>query len=249
MNRRNTLILKKAQYVQTVTNVEGFRQANSNSKRNARSLNYSLSHHFSQHIPLFKSHSPSMLRERFLCCDNSRTRELLWHCKNSERGEFCEFELTQHASLISWHKMSIAMWQLNATRLSSQSSKKRDTTSLDQFAQRLQERGYRRCARNLQKTCLHFLPTHRQRCSKQCFLGSHTSISLSLGEESPSNRRAVSSAIMWRPIKAHAFTVSAGMQGPSSTNSEDHRFFLKEEEELAMRPILPRNISMRGSCV
>ena len=160
MNRRNTLILKKAQYVQTVTNVEGFRQANSNSKRNARSLNYSLSHHFSQHIPLFKSHSPSMLRERFLCCDNSRTRELLWHCENSERGEFCEFELTQHASLISWHKMSIAMWQLNATRPSSQSSKKRDTTSLDQFAQRLQERGYRRCARNLQKeTCLHFLPT------------------------------------------------------------------------------------------
>ena len=30
-------------------------------------------------------------------------------------------------------------------------------------------------------------------------------------------RRAFSSAIMWRPIKAHAFTVSAGMQGPSST--------------------------------
>ena len=170
MNRRNTLILKKAQYVQTVTNVEGFRQANSNSKRNARSLNYSLSHHFSQHIPLFKSHSPSMLRERFLCCDNSRTRELLWHCENSERGEFCEFELTQHASVISWHKKAIAMWQLNATRPSSQSCKKRDTTSLDQFAQRLQERGYRRCGRNLQKeTCLHFLPTHRQRCSKQCF--------------------------------------------------------------------------------
>ena len=217
MNRRNTLILKKAQYVQTVTNVEGFRQANSNSKRNARSLNYSLSHHFSQHIPLFKSHSPSMLRERFLCCDNSRTRELLWHCENSERGEFCEFELTQHASVISWHKKAIAMGQLNATRPSSQSCKKRDTTSLDQFAQRLQERGYRRCGRNLQKeTCLHFLPTHRQRCSKQCFWAA---ISLSSGEESPSNRRAVSSAIMWRSIKAHAFTVSAGMQGPSSTNS------------------------------
>ena len=29
--------------------------------------------------------------KRFLCCDNSRTRELLWHCENSERGEFCEF--------------------------------------------------------------------------------------------------------------------------------------------------------------
>ena len=30
-------------------------------------------------------------------------------------------------------------------------------------------------------------------------------------------RRAFSSAIMWRPIKAHAFTVSAGMQGANST--------------------------------
>ena len=125
-----------------------------------------------------------MLRERFLCCDNSRTRELLWHCENSERGEFCEFELTQHASLISWHKKAITMWQLNATRPSSQSSKKRDTPSLDQFAQRLQERGYRRCARNLQKTCPHFLPTHRHRCSKQGFLGSHTSTCLSALEKS-----------------------------------------------------------------
>ena len=30
-------------------------------------------------------------------------------------------------------------------------------------------------------------------------------------------RRAFSSAIVWRPIKTHTFTVSAGMQGPSST--------------------------------
>ena len=158
--------------------------------------------------------------KRFLCYDNSRTRELLWHCENSERGEFCEFELTQHASVISWHKKAMAMWQLNATRPSSQSSKKRDTTSLDQFAQRLQERGYRRCARNLQKkTCPHFLPTQCHRCKQGFFGQPYLYMSLSSGEESPSNRRAFSSAIMWRPIKAHAFTVSAGMHGPSSTNS------------------------------
>ena len=39
--------------------------------------------------------------------------------------------LTQHA-LISWQRRSIAMWQLNATRPSSQSSRKSATTSLDQ---------------------------------------------------------------------------------------------------------------------
>ena len=55
-NRRNTLILKKAHHVQTVTKIEG-------SDRPTHS-HYSLSLHFSQHIPLLKSHSPSMLRER-----------------------------------------------------------------------------------------------------------------------------------------------------------------------------------------
>ena len=54
--------------------------------------------------------------------------------------------------------------------------------------ERLQERGYRRCARNpRKKSCPHFLSSHRHRCSKQGFFGQpyfHTS--LSSGEESPS---------------------------------------------------------------
>ena len=39
-------------------------------------------------------------------------------------GEPSDFELSQHASLISWQRKSIAMWQLKATRQSSQSSRK-----------------------------------------------------------------------------------------------------------------------------
>ena len=55
------------------------------------------------------------------------------HSEHSERGEPRDFELAQHASLISWYKRSIAMWQLNATRPTSQSSRKTEITSLDQF--------------------------------------------------------------------------------------------------------------------
>ena len=51
--------------------------------------------------------------------------------------------------------------------------------------ERLQERGYRRCARNPQKkTCPHFLRTHHHRCSKQGFSGSHTFTYLSAQEKS-----------------------------------------------------------------
>ena len=52
--------------------------------------------------------------------------------KCGERGEPNYSDLTQHASLISWQRRSIAVWQLNATRPSSQPSRKSATTSLDQ---------------------------------------------------------------------------------------------------------------------
>ena len=68
----------------------------------------------------------------FICCYESYTRELLWHCGHSERGEPSDSEPTQHASLIAWQRKATAMWQLNATRPSSQSSRKSVTTSLDQ---------------------------------------------------------------------------------------------------------------------
>ena len=60
----------------------------------------------------------------------SSARESSQHCEHSERGELSDSELTQHASLISWQRRSTAMWQLNATRPSSQSSRK--SATLDQ---------------------------------------------------------------------------------------------------------------------
>ena len=90
-----------------------------------------LSFLFSQHIPLLPCHSPSTVRERLCYCDGS-TRELHWHTDQSENEGANDSELTQHASLISWQRRSIAIWQLNATRPSSKSSRKSGTTSLDQ---------------------------------------------------------------------------------------------------------------------
>ena len=194
-----------------------------------------------------------MLRERFLCCDNSRTRELLWHCENSERGEFCEFELTQHASLISWHKMSIAMWQLIATRPSSQSSKKRETplhlTNLPNDF-------------NREVIDVVLVIFKRRRAFTSCPLIATAAPNRAFWAATPPH---VSQ--LWRRVTVqpkgillshhvetdqgtcfHCFGWDAGPEFNQLT--EDHRFFLqKEEEVLAMRPILLRNISMRGSCV
>ena len=83
--------------------------------------------------------------------------------------------------------------------------------------ERLQERGYRRCARNpRKKTCPHFLPSHHHRCSKQGFRAAILSY-ISQLRRRVTVRRAFSSAIVWRPIKTHTFTVSAVMHFPSST--------------------------------
>ena len=50
---------------------------------------------------------------------------------------------------------------------------------LTNSAQRIQKRGYRRCARNApKKKYPHFLPIQRRCCSTQCFLGSQTSTCL-----------------------------------------------------------------------
>ena len=70
------------------------------------------------------------------------------------------------------------------------------------------------------------------------------------GDKSLSERRAFSSAVMWAPIKAHAFTVTAGKQGPESINSlrTTGSFFKKKKEELTVRSILLWDIPMRGGC-
>ena len=57
--------------------------------------------------------------------------------------------------------------------------------SLSILRERLRELGSRRCAGDpRKKTCPHFLRTHRHRCSKHCFSGSHTSTHLSAQEKS-----------------------------------------------------------------
>ena len=136
-NRRNTLTLKKAHHVQTVTKIEGLRQANS----------------------------------------------------------FTLFIITPF---------------LPNTTLSSK------VTARPCWEKDFQERGYRRCARNpRKKTCPHFLPSHRHRCCKQGFLGSHTSTHLSAQEKSHRPKGILLSHHV--ETDQHAFTVSAGMQGPSPT--------------------------------
>ena len=56
----------------------------------------------------------------------------------------------------------------------------------------------------------------------------------------------VASAIICKPINAQAFNVSAVTQGLNSTASVCERLHLNEEEELAVRPVVPRNIADAG---
>ena len=48
-------------------------------------------------VPFLCCRSPSTVRERLFCNETS-SREVLWHCEDSERGEPSDFELSQHAS-------------------------------------------------------------------------------------------------------------------------------------------------------
>ena len=106
------------------------------------------------------------------------------HSEHSERGEPSDSELPLDASLISWHKMSLGKWQLNATLPTSQSSRKRERSLLlTNSAQRLQMRGYRRCAHNTPTTKHPHFPPIRCR-STQGFLGSHISTCLLSQEKS-----------------------------------------------------------------
>ena len=90
-----------------------------------------------------------------------------------------------------------------------------------------------------------FLPSHRRRYSKQGFLGSHASSRLLNQEKSHC------------PTEGHSLQPCANQSRRMLTlfrlryraRIQPNRFFLqKEEVELAMRPIHPRNISMRGGC-
>ena len=79
----------------------------------------------SHHIPLL-CHSPSTVRERLSLAvtvdfpssrlSHSSARESSPRCEHYEQWELSDSELSQHASLNSWQKKSMAMWQLKVTR-------------------------------------------------------------------------------------------------------------------------------------
>ena len=93
----------------------------------------------------------------------------------------------------SWHSMSRATWQLKATFATSQSCRKRAIVSPDPCC----------------------LMTNNASLPTLFFLLEI----LDETEEPMSDRQEVSSAIVCKPIKAHAFTASTGMLGPNRTNS------------------------------
>ena len=176
--------------------------------------------HLSPHPSSF-CHSPSTVRKRLCCCDNS-TRELLWHSEHKERGESRDSELPLHTSLISSGN------SMPPARPPNPPGKERPL-HLTSSAIRLQWRGHRHRARNTP----HFSSSRPSSLQTRLFGQPYFHSSLRSGEESLSDRRALSSAIMCRPIKAHAFTVSTEKQGPNS---------------ITMRPILPWNVPRRGCC-
>ena len=114
----------------------------------------------------------------------------------------------------SWHRVSNAFWQLRATFATSQSCRIREMLSPDP------------CNPMTHSGSLPTLPSYEP---------------LDDTEEPLSDRQAFSSAIMCRPSKAHAFTVSAGTLGPNRTNSlrTVGSFFKREKKSLPCGPYLP----------
>ena len=106
---------------------------------------------------------------------------------------------------------------------------KQRSLHLTHSVQRLEWRCYPHCARNTPRMKYpHFFRLQSRRRSKSDVFGSqYCHISPRSGEESLFDRRALSTAIMCRPIKAHASTVSAEQQarirpthrGPSALSS------------------------------
>ena len=63
------------------------------------------------------------------------------------------------------------------------------------------------------------------------------------------SRKAFSTSIMCKQIKAHAFTISAEVQGPNKIDSPKIiGSFSRRKKELTTRPVLPWHIPMHGDC-
>ena len=144
----------------------------------------------------------------------SSARKPSRHCEHSEHSvheEPSDSELSQHASLSSWQERSMLMWQLKDTRPGSQSSRMSATTSLDQSSPMTSTARF---------VDVVLVKLKRRRTLNSCtvkatllqtgFCGQpYLHRSPKSREEALSNRKASSSITMCRPIRAHAFTVSA----------------------------------------
>ena len=178
------------------------------------------------------AHSPSFLETIFilslsrpvhtekkaLLLWHNSTRELLWHSEHKERGESRDSKLRLHASRISCTKGPLTSGNLMPP---AQPPKNKRSLHLTNSAQRLRWWDYRHCARKTpQMKHPHFFTLHSPRRSKPDSLGSRTPTFLPVQEKNPCPTEGhFSSAVMCRPIKAHALTVSAEKHGPNSTNS------------------------------
>ena len=142
------------------------------------------------------------------------------------------------------------MCQLNATRPSSQSSKKRETTSPDQFCPTTSRASIDVVLVILKRRhVLTSCPINAIAAPNRTFGQPHLHMPPSLREESPSDRRAVSSAVMCGPIKVDAWTVSADTQHPNSTNSlRTIGSFIWRKKKSSRSGLFPRNIPTRGGC-
>ena len=160
---------------------------------------------FSHHTLLLHCHSPFMVKERLSCCDSS-IRELHWHC-HSERGELLDLALTNtHPSFLGIEGPLPCGSFMQLVQAPNDLVKARPL-HLTIFSRRLQERGYRRCVRTPQRRRTHASCPVIAAAAPNCFFGQpYLYMSPKSGEKSLPDRRASSSAIMCRPMPAHAFT-------------------------------------------
>ena len=196
----------------------------------------------SQNIPLLKSHSPSMLREKLLCCCSGNVNTV------KEVSPATLSSPNTHPSFLGTEGPLPCGSLMPPVRAPSPLGKERPL-HLTNFAQRLQERDYRHCARDTPKQKYpHFLPFQRRCCPTQGFFGQpclHTTPES--GGESLSDRRVFSSAVMCRP-KISLFSVE--MQGPNSINSlrTIGSFIKRKKKSSPCGPYFLGTFRMRGSC-
>ena len=163
---------------------------------------------------------------------NSPLRVFPPHCPPcTEASVHCDSELHWHDSCISWHKRSRARWQLRATRASSQSSRKRETMSPDQF-----------CPITSRARLSTLWSTSKEDVPSVPVQSPTSLIHVSqINRKAAVRQRGISSAILCKPHKVYALIVSTVMECPKSTislSTTGSFFFKKKKKSLLYGPCL-----------